>query len=323
MPNPKVLIAESRYESHAEEEAVLAKIGVEVVLETSDDAATLARLVADIDALIVNLAPITAEIIGAMTRCKCISRYGVGVDSVDVGAATAKGIAVLNVRDYCLEDVSDQALALLMACVRKTALTDRRVKAGEWNIAAKKPIFRIAGKTLGLVGFGAIARVMQRKVSGLNLAEVLVYDPYVPAEAVAKTGARKVALGELLETSDFVSVHAPLTDDTRGLIGAGAFKRMKATAIIVNTSRGPLIDPDALYDALKQGQINSAGIDVFSSEPPEDERKLFELENIVLSDHAGWYSEESQVDLQRSAAQNVALMLTGKPPLSCVNPEVL
>lgn len=323
MPKPKVLIAESRYASHDYELGVLKEVGAEVVVERSDKEEVLSKLVKDIDALIVNLAPITANVIHAMQKCKCISRYGVGVDNVDIKAATAKKVAVLNVRNYCNEDVSDHALALLMTCVRKINLLDRHVRKGEWNIPGKKPIFRIAGKTLGLVGCGAIGRVLVRKVSGFGLAEVLVFDPYVGAEDLRKAGARKVELDELLAKSDFLSIHAPLTDSTRHLIGREQFQKMKKTAILVNTSRGPLVDTAALADALRNGQIAYAGIDVFEQEPAAKDCPLFGLENCCLTDHVGWYTEESQVELQTLAARNAALVLAGQPPLFCVNPEVL
>ncbi|MBN1672349.1 MAG: C-terminal binding protein [Kiritimatiellae bacterium] len=323
MPTHKVLIAESRYDSHDEEMTILHGIGADVVLERSDDPATIARLGADIDALIVNLAPITAKTIGAMTRCRCISRYGVGVDNVDVEAATARKIAVLHVRNYCNDDVSEHALALLLSCARKTALLDRHVRKGEWNVPGKTPIYRVAGKVLGLVGSGAIGRTLVKKASGLGLSDVLVYDPYLSAADVEKLGARKVELPDLLAEADYISVHAPLTDQTRHLIGKAELKAMKRSAILVNTSRGPLVDTEALADALEQGEIAAAGIDVFEQEPAPKDCRLFALENAVLTDHAGWYSEESQRDLQRSAARNVALLLSGEPPLYCVNPEAL
>jgi D-3-phosphoglycerate dehydrogenase len=272
--------------------------------------------------VITRLAPVTAEAIAQMKRCRVIARYGVGVDNVDVAAATARGIPVANVRDYCNEDVSDHALALLMACVRKISLRDRQVRAGRWDIGSADPVYRVAGKVLGLLGYGAIARTLHRKVSGFALAEVLAFDPFVGAEQMAKTGATKVTLEELLERSDFISVHAPLTDQTRHIIGAAELAKMKSTAILVNTSRGPLIDPDALYEALTTGQINSAGLDVHEPEPPEANSRFFGLDNIVLTDHTGWYSEESQLTLQQTAARNVARVLAGERPVFCVNPEV-
>jgi len=323
MAGKKVVIAESRYDSHEHEMAVLKEIGAEVVLERSDNPETIAEVARDADALIVNLAPITADVINAMERCKCISRYGVGVDNVDVAAATAKGIAVLNVRNYCNHDVSEHALALMLSCGRKTALLDRHVRKGEWNIPARVPIYRMAGKVLGLVGCGAIGRHLVQKASAIGLSETLIYDPFVPAEQIAEMGAKKAELAEVLTDSDYISIHAPLTDETHHMIGAEQFKIMKPTAILVNTSRGPLIDTDALYEALKNGEIAVAGIDVFEQEPAPKDCKLFGLDNVVLTDHAGWYSEESAVELQTIAAKNAALMVTGEAPLYCVNPEVL
>ncbi len=319
----KVVITDLGYLSYAPEEEELSSIDVELVkaeCTTEDEVAEVCR---DADGVITRLAPVTAKAIEAMEKCRVISRYGVGVDNVDVAAASKKGIAVANVRDYCSEEVSDQALALLLACARKTSIRDRQVRAGKWDIGAADPIYQIAGKILGLIGYGAIARTLQRKVSGFNLAEILVYDPFVSAGDIERTGGRKTELDELLAESDYISIHAPLTESTRHMIGAAEFEAMKPTAILVNTSRGPLVDPDALYDALYNKKINSAGIDVHEPEPPEKDSRFFELDNIVLTDHTGWYSEESQKQLQHCAARNVALMLRGEKPLYCVNPEVL
>jgi len=319
----KVVVTDLGYASYEPEKQELAQVGAELVLAECGSVEQVADACRDADGVITRLAPVGAAAIEQMTRCRVISRYGVGVDNVDVPAATAKGIVVANVRDYCNEDVSDHALALLLSCVRKTARRDKQVRAGKWDIGAADPVWRVAGKTLGLIGYGAIARTLHRKVSGFGLAEVLAYDPYVEAGKMAQAGARKVELDELLERSDYISVHAPLTDQTRHMIGREQFAKMKPTAILVNTSRGGLIDPDALYEALKTGRINSAGIDVYEPEPPKPDCKLFELDNIVLTDHTGWYSEESQLTLQQTAARNVALVLAGKRPLFCVNPEVL
>jgi len=319
----KVVVTDQGYASYEPERSELAAVGADLVLARCRTEADVGEVCKDADGVITRLAPVGPSAIEAMDKCRVISRYGVGVDNVNVEAATAKGIVVANVRDYCNEDVSDHALALLMACVRKTSLRDRQVRAGMWDIGAKDPVYRVAGKTLGLVGYGGIARTLHRKVSGLALREVLVFDPYVPAEEIANAGARSVELDELIEKSDFISIHAPLTDQTRHLIGPEQFKAMKTTAILVNTSRGPLVDPDALYDALASGQINSAGIDVYEPEPPAADCRLFQLDNVVLTDHTGWYSEESQLALQTSAARSVALVLAGRKPLFCVNPEVL
>jgi len=319
----QVVITDLGYPGYEPEEKELAQVGAELIRTECSTVEEVAAACRQADGVLTRLAPVRAAAIEQMQKCRVISRYGVGVDNVDVQAATARGIVVANVRDYCNEDVSDHALALLLSCVRKTVRRDKQVRAGEWDIGSDDPVWRIAGKTLGLVGFGAIARTLLRKVGGFGLDQVLAFDPYVDDKEIARTGARKVELDELLARSDFVSVHAPLTDETHHLIGARQFERMKPTAVLVNTSRGGLVDPDALYEALKSGAINSAGIDVYEPEPPAGDCKLFELDNIVLTDHTGWYSEESQRTLQESTARNAALVLTGKEPLFCVNPEVL
>ncbi len=310
----KVLIADSRYPSYDEEKAVLEKIGAEVIIERSDDEARLAELAPEIDGLIVNLAPISAKVIGAMTKCKCISRYGVGYDNVDVAALKGTDIALANVPDYCGEDVSDHAMALFLDCVRKVSRKDRHVRNGEWNLTELQPVHRIAGSTFGFVGYGMIARNVHRKLGGFNLGRVLVADPVVPKDVIESAGAELVELDVLLAESDFISLHAPVLPSTKGMIGAAQLKAMKSTAAIINTARGPLIDEPALAQALKNGEIACAGLDVFCNEPLEADSGLRELDNVTLVDHAGWYSEEAMVELKTKAAANVADALTKGAP---------
>jgi D-3-phosphoglycerate dehydrogenase len=319
----KVVITDLGYASYQPEKDELAAVGADLVLEQCSSEDEVGRACEDADGVITRLAPVGPKAISMMHRCRVISRYGVGVDNVSIPAATAKRIVVANVRDYCNEEVSDHALALLLACIRRVSSRDRQVRAGIWDVGARGPIYRIAGKTLGLIGYGAIARTLQRKASGFGLAEVLAYDAFILAEQVRQNGATPVGLEELLARSDYVSVHVPLNDSTRHMIGSRQLKAMKPTAILINTSRGPVVDSQALYEALKNGWIASAGLDVHENEPPGKDYALFGLDNVVLTDHAGWYSEESQLLLQRTAARNVALVLSGKPPLYCVNPEVL
>jgi D-3-phosphoglycerate dehydrogenase len=296
MAKYRILIADSRYPGYEEEKTVLREI-----IERSDKEEVLAGLVGDIDGLIVNLAPVTAKVIGAMKRCKCISRYGVGYDNVDVAALKGTGIHLANVPDYCAEDVSDQAMALFMDAVRKTARKDRHV-------------YRIAGKTFGFVGFGMIAKTVHRKLFGFNLGRVLVADPFVSQDAAKKAGVELVSLETLLKESDYISMHAPVLPSTKGMIGAAQFAMMKKTAILINTARGPLIDEAALIDALKTGKIACAGLDVFVKEPLPMDSELRQLDNLTLVDHAGWYSKESIVELKTKAARNIVDTLkNGKP----------
>jgi D-3-phosphoglycerate dehydrogenase len=310
----KVLIADSRYPAYEEERAVLETIGAEVIVERSDSEDVIASMIGDMDGLVVNLAPITARVVAAMRKCKCVSRYGVGYDNVDAIALRERGIYLANVPDYCGEDVSDHAFALLMDCVRKIARKDRHVRRGEWNLTGLQPVHRIRGKTFGFVGYGFIARILHRKLSGFNLGRVLVADPFVAEDVVASAGAERVDLDVLLRESDFVSVHAPLLPSTRGMIGAKEFKLMKRTAIIINTSRGPLIDQQALAVALSCGHVACAGIDVFENEPLESASELRMLDNITMTDHTAWYSEEAMVELKTKAAENIATtLLEGRP----------
>jgi D-3-phosphoglycerate dehydrogenase len=249
-----------------------------------------------------------------MGRCRCVSRYGVGYDNVDTAALKQKGIPLANVPDYCGEDVSDHALALLMDCVRKVSRKDRLVRQGQWNLAGVQDVFRISGKTFGFVGYGMIARCLHRKLAGFGLSRVLVADPFVSADDAAKAGAELVELDALCSQSDYISIHAPLLDATRGLIGQKQLELMKGTAILINTSRGPLVDEAALIDALKGNRIACAGLDVFAAEPLPADSELRTLDNVTLTDHAGWYSVESMAELKTKAAQNVVdALLKGRP----------
>ncbi|MCX7590222.1 MAG: C-terminal binding protein [Kiritimatiellae bacterium] len=318
----KVLIADDRYAAYEEEKSVLAPLDVELLFERSRDEKVLADRVRDVDAVIVNLAPITALVISSMTKCRCVSRYGIGYDNVDVAALTRKGVCLTNVPDYCGEDVSDHALALFLDCVRKISRKDRLVRRGYWNLTGIQPVYRICGRTFGFVGFGMIARFLHRKLQGLNLGRYLAYDPYINPEIPRKAGVELVDLATLCRESDYISIHVPVTGETRSMIGREQFALMKKTAILINTSRGAVIDEGALIEALKKGGIACAGLDVFATEPLDPSSELLRLENVTLTDHAGWYSEEAMVQLKTSAARNVALVLSGQRPAFCVNPEV-
>jgi D-3-phosphoglycerate dehydrogenase len=320
---PKVVLLEDRYAHHDHEKRVLAEIGAEVVESKASSPSGILEVAADADGVIVNLAPITAGIIAGLDRCKVIVRYGVGFDTVDIEAAGKKGIFVVNVPDYCEEDVSDQAMALLLSCVRQTPLHDRETRKGNWNIKSGGPMFRMKGKTMGLVGYGRIPQCLHRKLNGFGFGRMLVCDPFAAKDAVEANGAELVDFDTLLSQSDFISVHVPLSETTRHMFGREQFSKMKKTAIFVNTARGGIVDTSALYDALKSGTIAWAGLDVHEREPVGKEYPLFELDNVVLSDHVGWYSEESQADLQTKAALSVVEALTGRVPRFTVNRRFL
>lgn len=314
-----VVVADDRYGSYREEESVLKEVGAQLVIRNLSSSMEATKELAEADGILVNLFPLTREVIECLARCQVVSRYGVGYDNVDVEAATRKHIWVARVPDYCFEDVSDHALALLLGCVRKITYKDKLVREGKWNLTKPQPCYRIAGKTLGLVGFGAIARCLWRKVSGFGLARVLVYDPYVDSVETRKAGVITVDLATLVRESDYISVHAPLSHETKGLIGEKVIGMMKSTAIIINTSRGPVVDEEALARALREGRVAAAGLDVFEEEPLPSRSPLRELDNVILSDHTGWYSEESVGELKTKAAKNVASVLAGGKPLYPVN----
>ncbi len=319
MARHRVIILDDRFDSYREEQGVLAEVDAEAVNVRAPVDQAEPKLVAEAEGVLLNLFRLDAAAIGRLRRCKVISRYGVGYDNVDVEAATRAGIWVANVQHYAKEDVSDHALALLLACVRRVTERDRAIRKGEWNTTSRLKAARLAGKTLGLIGYGDIARCLHRKVSGFGLARVLVSDPYVDDAAVRAAGAEPAPLERLLAESDFVSVHAPLAAATRGMIGAAALASIKRGAILVNTSRGPLVDEKALVEALRKGRLACAGLDVFEQEPLPKDSPLKAVENLVLTDHVGWYTEESIVELKTGAARNVAEVLAGRPPVYPLN----
>ncbi len=314
-----VVIADDRYSAYDEERAVFAPLDARVEIFPSSSTAEARRVFADADALLVNLFPMTADVIDGLGKCRVISRYGVGYDNVDVPAATSRGIWVACVPDYCYEDVADHALSLLLGCIRGIAFKDRMIRQGKWNLHAGHVVHRIAGRTLGILGYGKTGRCLHRKCSGLGFSRILAYDPLLPPSVVASEGATPVDLATLLSESDCVSVHVPLSPQTRHMIGKAEFAAMKPRAILVNTSRGPVLDEAALIEALRDGRMGGAGLDVFETEPLAAESPLRTFDNVILTDHAGWYSEESLTELKTKAAKNAAAVLEGGPPLYPVN----
>jgi D-3-phosphoglycerate dehydrogenase len=273
------------------------------------------------DALLVTYAKITADMIQKMPKCRIISRFGIGVDNVDIESATGAGIVVTKVPDYCIDEVSDHAMALLLAIVRKIPSSSARTHSGRWEMKAVVPIHRLRGSVLGLAGFGRIPQLVAPKAKAFGM-KVIAFDPFVPDEAFTRAGVERVELPALLATSDYISVHTPLTPETRHLFNRKTFAEMKRGAYIVNTARGPIIDEDALAEALDAGQIGGAALDVMSQEPPPPS-PLFGRDNVIITPHTSFYSEESLIDLQVKAAQEVVAVLSGKSPRNPVNPEVL
>lgn len=320
MADSKAVVTDDRYDGDYDaERSILSAHDIDLAVTHCTTPAAVLSACSDADAILCNLAPVTADVVAGLDRCKVIARYGVGYDNIDVDACTRRGIQVTNVTDYCAEEVSDHALALLMACARKVARRDAQVRAGIWNVGRKDPVYRLAGKTFAFLGFGMIARCLLRKIRGLNFAEILVVDPYVDQDQVAAEGCRAAGLDEALGEADILSLHMPVTEDTREVIDTAALSRMKPTAILVNTARGALIDEQALAQALRSHTINSAGLDVHASEPLPDDSPLRALENCVLTDHTAWYSEESMQELKQKVARNVVDVMAGRRPAYPVN----
>lgn len=275
----------------------------------------------DADALIAQYAPITRYVIERLSKCKVLGRYGIGVDNIDVAAATFRGIAVVNVPSYCEEEVSEHTLAFLLAWVRRVPHYKEEVRRGIWDWKTGRPIYRLQGKTLGLLGFGKIARLVARKAKAFGLT-VIAHDPYLADEVFAQEGVERVEFDELLARSDFLSIHVPLTESTRHLIDEEALAKMKPTACLINTSRGGVIDERALIQALQAGRIAGACLDVTDQEPPDPQNPLLELEQVLISPHVAWYSEESQIELRRKIARDVGRALNGILPEGLVNREL-
>jgi len=322
MANLVVAVTDSVFPNLEPATRVLADIGAQLRLASEPAPEAILDVAREADGLLVTYAKITSEIIGQLNQCQIIARFGIGVDNVDVPAATASGIVVTRVPDYCVDEVSDHALALLLALVRKVLYADRQTQAGHWDMRQVVPVHRLRGRTLGLVGFGKIPRALVPKAQAFGL-KVMTYDPYVSHEVVTSLGVEQVDFDELLRRADYISIHAPLTPDTHQMFGTNAFRQVKPGAFLVNTARGPLVDEQALAEALDQGHLAGAALDVMSQEPPPADSPLLGRDNVILTPHIGFYSEESLVELQTKAAQEVARVLTGEPPRYPVNPEVL
>ena len=322
MTGGRVFVTDWDYPTLELEERVMQAAGLELVpvqCRTEDD---VIRLCADADGLLNQYAPLGRRVLSALDRCRVVARYGVGIDSVDLAAASELGIAVCNVPDYGVEEVSDHAIALLLGLARATHRLDREVRAGLWDFSVVRPLRRMRGTVLGVIGFGRIGRATANKAAGLGL-RVLACDPHASEPGFDPGPAQMTPLDALLERADYVSLHVPLKPATRHLMDERRLRRMKEGAILINTSRGGVVDTDALVRALREGWIAGAGIDVLEQEPIPPGHPLLELDNSIVTPHSAWYSEDAFVELKTKAAQEVAAVLTGGTPRSCLNPEVL
>lgn len=322
MADPLVAVTDSVFPNLEPAKQALSELHARVKLADAPTPEAILAVAREADGLLVTYAKVPASVIEQLTRCKIIARFGIGVDNVDIDAATRAGILVTNVPEYCEDEVSDHAMAMLLALIRKIPFASRRAHAGKWEMPAVVPIHRLRGRVLGLAGFGKIPKLVAVKAQAFGL-QVQTYDPYLTAETTAKFNVKLVTLPELLSTSDYISVHTPLTPETNKMFNADAFRQMKRGALLVNTARGPLVDVEALVDALDAGQLAGAALDVLPQEPPVPGLRLLERDDVILTPHIGFYSEESMVDLQTKAAEQVALVLSGKEPRYPVNLKAL
>ena len=315
----KVVVTDHSFADLATEEAVVAAAGATIVSAQSKDPARLAEAVADADAVIPQFAPVNAAVIGAMQRSRAIVRYGIGVDNVDLAAARDRGIPVCNVPDYCIDEVADHTLAFILGLTRQVAAQSRLVHDGGWKLVAPPDQFRtLASMTCGVVGFGRIGRGVVRRLVGFG-GRVLVSDPVAAPEAVAAAGAEAVPLERLIAESDLITLHCPSLPATKGMLGAAAFAAAKRGLLVVNLSRGDLVDPDALVAALDSGRVAAAALDVFSPEPIPAGHPILGRPNVILAPHVASVSAAAVHRLRTAAAELAVAALRGRPLPSIVN----
>ena len=317
----RVVIADNAFAPVGPEREILAKLGCEVAFcpsTTEDEVITHAR---EADAIICDGAPITERVLANAPKLRIVSEYGIGYDNIDIAAATARGVWVANVPGFCVAEVADHTLALLLALSRHILSLDGGLRRGVWGPRSAGPITRLGDQTLGLIGFGPIARAVASRAMAFGL-RVQCWTPHTTAERVASFGVELMDVDDVFRESDYVTLHIPAMPETRGMVNRQRLSLMKPTAYLINTGRGSLVDEPALIDALRDGQIAGAGLDVFSVEPLSLGSPLLSLPGVIVTPHAAFYSEESLRDLQVRAAQNVATTLTTGRPLTPVNEVV-
>ncbi|MBZ9535822.1 C-terminal binding protein [Cytobacillus oceanisediminis] len=314
MKNKLIVITDCDHPSVDIEKEVLEKQGFTVRLEQCYTEEDVIDKCQDAVGLINQYAPLTKRVLSSLPNCKVVVRYGVGVDNVDTKAAEECNVQICNVPDYGVEEVSDHALALLFSLTRKITLLSNSVKQNQWDFQISRPITRLKDLTLGVVGLGRIGYALANKAKGLGW-NVIGFDNNIQDVE----GIEMVSFEELITKSDMISVHVPLNDATHHLFNIDVFKKMKSNAVIVNTARGPIIDEKALTEAISSGEITGAGIDVMENEPPIKDHPLFSFDNVLLTPHAAWYSEQASYDLKRKAAEEAANVVLGNKPKNPVN----
>ncbi len=326
----KVVITDCEHDYIDPEIEILGAIGAQVELHNCQNEEDVIEAATDADGLIVGYSRITARVLDALPRCRIVSRYGIGLDVIDIQAATQRGVVVTNVPDFCLDEVADHTMALLLVLARKLVNLDRAVrdgravKEGHWDtLRVAGPMYRLSKQVLGIIGLGQIGRRVAKRAQTFGMHVLSAPDPAVSAEGAAALGITVLSLEEMLAEVDYLTLHVPLLDSTRHLINADRLALMKPSAAIINTSRGSVIDEAALVDALRDGRLAGAGLDVYENEPFSPDNPLRTLGNVVLSSHAAWYSEDAMRDVKVKAARAVADLLQGRVPDSVVNPSAL
>lgn len=304
------------------EREILAAASMDLILAKTGNEDELVALVPKATAILTTWKSVTARVLDAALQCLIVSNYGVGIDNIDLDRATELGIIVSNVPDYCVEEVSDHAMALLLACARRVGIYDRDTRQGHWNRHAGRPMYRIRGKTLGLIGYGNIARALVPKAQGFGL-QIIAYTPYLDEGEYDSGVIVTHDLPTVLARADYVSIHAPLTDETQGMVNADLLRQMQPHAFLINTSRGGLVDDDALYQALSEGWIAGAGLDVLMQEPPPADYPLLSLDNLIITPHAAFDSQEALEELQTRSANHIVQVVNGDLPEIVCNPAVL
>lgn len=322
MSRRTVLVTDYAWPSLEIEREILGAVDADLLVAETGSEEELVALAPRADAILTNWQRVPAAALDAAPRCLVVARFGVGVDNIPVERATELGILVANVPDFCLEEVSDHAMALVLACARRIVPFARATRAGAWGLDLARGLPRLRGQTLGLVGLGGIARRLVPKALGFGL-QLVAYTPRLTPDRLPDGVRAAGSLEELLAVSDYVSLHAPATPETRGLIGEAELRRMKPSAYLVNTSRGALVDEVALRRAVEEGWIAGAALDVLSAEPPPSGHPLLGLDGVLVTPHAAFYSEAAIEELSAKAARNVAEVLCGRVPGTVVNPEVL
>ncbi|HET6423822.1 MAG TPA: C-terminal binding protein [Planctomycetaceae bacterium] len=314
----RVLLTDRAWPDTTIEQAALDRIGAELVEAPSTDEEILCRLAANCDAIAANWAKVTPAVIDAAPRCRVISRTGIGIDNISVDAATARGIPVTNCPDYCVDEVADHALGLLLACARRIGFLHHRTKQGEYNLAAVSGLQRLSTQTLGLFGLGRIGREFCSRARACKLHVIA----HTASGSDHGTGCEMVSLDELLRRSDYLSLHAPSTPATFHLFNVATLALMKSTAYLINTARGNLIDHEALWAAIQSGKLAGAALDVFEPEPPDLSQPLFQDERVIVTPHAAFVSDQALAQMRTQAFEQLAAGLQGQRPQNVINPQI-